>query len=144
MKCENCNEQTLCGHPRQGLQVCNACFNVLDMTSRRPKKKMGRPVTTTPEQRKEKARQYSKNNPRREYFKKYARKRRYGSTEFKPCYVVKDGEYRNGLGTGRGWTDNINHAKVYQSEGRARQSIQRMGGVGEIQLLDLDTHTKNK
>ena len=121
-----------CGHDELSGKdgVCFKCYEKgLRASDFKTRKKIGRPVTKTPAQRRKKREQWFKDHAeeRRKYHREYARKKRTGTTIFRPCFVIDGKMYRGE----RCWTPDIRSAKVFQSEGRARASVIKTGR-GEV------------
>lgn len=110
---------------------CGACHDydapLVIPKPEKPKSKMGRPVTKTKEERETKRRQWFKDNPRKDEYREYARKRQ----------GVKVGEYvveHQGLfkrktsnsGVGNQW-GSFDLAHTYRSEGYAKYAVRSMG-----------------
>ena len=119
MFCHSCKNQIL--YHVEG--ICPKCGGSVENPQ---KKKMGRPITKTPEERDAKYKQWFKDNAehRRKYHREYARDKR---NSRQGRFVVE----HEGLYHRQSEWVNIGLAKVYTSDARARYAI-RMIGKGTV------------
>jgi len=136
MICESCNKTIFC-HAKN---ICPKCGGEVVA---KPKKKMGRPVTLSPEQRaKNRAKsgnEWVKNNAehRRKWACEHARKKR--GVVLGRFVIEHNGLFKRCV-SGQRW-DAFSIAKIYMSKGYADMAVSRMGKGVVLARMETEKET---
>ena len=135
MICDSC-DKTIFFHTQN---VCPKCGGEAVV---KPKKKRGRPVTKTPEEKKAKRAKWHKKNPRTEYFRN--RKRVQNGVVVGQYVIELDGKWKrrtSDVGHGNQW-DTFSVSHTYNSLGFAKRAVKIMGKGVVMERMETEEETR--